>query len=161
MNTSRLMQSIKESIDALPVTMSEGHRALETLSIYLSARLPVPVEVLKAIDHCYRHFTEGKPVAFRPSIERDIPAPLTLGDAFGVPDHKGHKGRQKVALKRKRVALAQPKLITLFTGQGESKKLPKTKEGWPAAAEKLGLTPSEVEDWVTKHLTVRRKPRKK
>lgn len=157
MNTSRVMQSIEELIDALPATMSEGQRALETISIYRSARLPVPDDVLDVIDDCYRHFIEGKPVAaFRPQIERNKPAPITLGEAFGVPDHKG---RQKVALKRKRIALAAPKLIALFTGQG-TKKLQRTDEGWETAATQLGLTPSEVEDWVSKYLVVRGKPRK-
>ena len=80
---------IKEQLLNLPSTMSRGQRALEALSLYRAARLAVPDEVLRQIDNCYRHFTEGKPVAFRPAVERNIPSPMTMGEAFGVPDLRG------------------------------------------------------------------------
>lgn len=148
-------EAVKDHIRALPATMSKGQRALESLGYYRSARLPVPDDVLRQIDHCYQHFMSGKPVSYRPGEERNKPAPMTLGDAFGVPDIKGG---EKSALKRKRLALAEPFLVALFTGQGVTK-LKRTKEGYDQAAKKLGLTVKEVEGWVTKYLAKRQPKR--
>lgn len=145
-------EAVNKQIKALPVTMSKGQRALESLALYRAAKLPVPDDVLRQIDHCYRHFRSGKPVSGRPGVERNKPAPMTLGDAFGVPDFKGG---EKSALKRKRLALAQPSLVALFTGQGFTK-LRRTDEGHAQAAEILGLTVKEVEAWVAKDLAKRR-----
>ena len=145
--------AIKERIRDLPATMSKGQRALESLAIYRAARLPVPDEVLRQIDNCYRSFTQGKPVAFFTKAERSNPAPLTLGEAFGVPDLRGG---EKSAIKRKRLAMLSPDLVSLFTGQG-SEKLPRGRDGCEAAATRLGLTISEVEDWVAEHLPSKRR----
>lgn len=108
-------EAVKDHIRALPKTMSKGQRALESLGHYRSARLPVPDDVIRQIDNCYRHFMSGKPVTYNLGEEHTKPAPMTLGDAFGVPDLKGG---EKSALKRKRLALAEPSLVALFTGQG-------------------------------------------
>ncbi|MBW8467279.1 MAG: hypothetical protein K0M67_03355 [Thiobacillus sp.] len=148
-------EAVKDHIRALPATMSKGQRALESLGYYRSARLPVPDEVLRQIDHCYQHFMSGKPVAGWTGVERNKPAPMTLGDAFGVPDIKGG---EKSALKRKRLALVEPFLVALFTGQGVTK-LRRTKEGYDQAARELGLTVKEVEGWVTKYLAKRQPKR--
>ena len=141
--------AVKESIRDLPATMSKGQRALESLAIYRAARLPVPDEVLRQIDNCYRHFTEGKPVAFMSAVERTIPSPITLGEAFGVPDLRGG---EKIALKRKRLALASPVLVAIFTGQGR-RRAPRGRANLGDAIESInrGLTVSEVEDWVRSH----------
>ncbi len=141
--------AIKEQLRDLPGAMSKGQRALEALSLYRAARLPVPDEVLRQIDNCYRHFTEGKPVAFRPAVERNIPAPMSLGEAFGVPDLRGG---EKSAIKRKRLALASPDLVAIFTGQGRSR-VPRGRAYLGGAIESLkrGLTVSEVEDWMGRH----------
>ena len=141
--------SVKEWIRDLPATMSKGQRALESLAIYRAARLPVPDEVLRQIDNCYRHFTEGKPVAFHPGVERNIPSPMSLGEAFGVQDLKGG---EKTAIKRKRLALASPDLVAIFTGQGRSR-VPRGRAYLGGAIESLkrGLTVSEVEDWMGRH----------
>lgn len=143
----------KKHIQALPRSMSKGQRALEALGLYRSARLTVPDDVLREIENCYRHFVAGKPVASRPDQERIKPAPLTLGEAFGVPDRKGG---EKSAIKRKRLALATPALVALFSGQG-GEHLPRTDEGYSEAAKRLHLTASEVEDWVLKHLAAKRR----
>jgi len=148
-------EAVKDHIRALPATMSKGQRALESLALYRAARLSVPDDVLRQIDHCYQHFSSGKPVAGWTGVERNKPAPMTLGDAFGVPDIKGG---EKSALKRKRLALAEPSLVALFTGQGVAK-LKRTKEGYEQAAKKLGLTVKEVEGWVTKYLAKRQPKR--
>lgn len=145
-------ERVKSRLEALPSDMAKGQRALEALSAYRAARLLVPDEVLRAIDDCYRNFISGKPVAHRTEVEYQLPSPLTLGEAFGVPDIKGGI---KTALKRKRLALAGPLLVGLFTGQGNAN-LPRTKEGYQAAATKLRLTPKEVEAWVSKYLSKRR-----
>ena len=145
--------AIKEHIRDLPGAMSQGQRALESLAIYRAARLPVPDEVLRQIDDCYRLFTQGKPVAFWTRVERNIPAPLTLGEAFGVPDLRGG---EKSAIKRKRLAMVSPDLVSLFTGQGVDK-LPRGRSGFETAAERLGLTASEVEDWAAEHLLSKRR----
>ena len=141
--------TIKERLRDLPGTMSKGQRALEALSIYRAARLPVPGEVLRQIDNCYRHFIEGKPVAFMSAVERTIPSPMTLGEAFGIPDLRGG---EKSAIKRKRLALATPDLVTIFTGQGRPK-IPRGRAylGPAIDALKPGLTVSEVEDWLGRH----------
>ena len=144
--------AIKRRLSELPASMSQGQRALEALTLYRSARLPVPDEVLRKIDDCYRHFTEGKPVCGWVVEEHGKPSPMTLGEAFGVLDKRGG---DTAALKRKRLAMAGPYLVTMFTGNGESK-LSRTREGYAAAAEKLGLTVSEIEDWVTRHVAVKR-----
>ena len=144
---------IKKHIQELPPSMSNGQRALEALSLYRSARLAVPDAVLREIDNCYRYFVSGKPVAFYPEQERIKPAPLTLGKAFGVPDRKGGA---KSAIKRKRLALAAPTLVALFSSQG-GEHLPRTDEGYAEAAKRLHLTASEVEDWVLKHLAAKRR----
>lgn len=146
-------EAVEERIRELPATMSEGQRALESLGHYRSARLPVPEDVLRQIDLCYQHFKNGKPMAGWTGVERNKPAPMTLGDAFGVPDLKGGK---KSALKRKRLALARPSLVALFTGQGTTK-LKRTDEGYAQAASQLGLTAKEVETWVTKFLAKSRR----
>lgn len=144
---------IKEQLLNLPSTMSRGQRALEALSLYRAARLAVPDEVLRQIDNCYRHFTEGKPVAFRPAVERNIPSPMTLGEAFGVPDLRG---AEKIALKRKRLALASPKLVALFTGQG-GRRIPRGRADWgedkkiESLFHRLSVTASAVEDWLGRH----------
>lgn len=141
--------SVEEFIKALPATMSKGQKALEALSVYRAARQPVPDAVLREIDNCYRHFTEGKPVtAFRSTAIRNEGAPLTLGQAFGVPDIKGG---EKTALKRRRLALAASKLVALFSGSGGLQKVPVTREGFATVAEKTGLTVSEIEDWESKY----------
>jgi hypothetical protein len=147
-----IQEAIVEQLDALPATMSQGQRALEALSLYRSASLPVPDEVLRQITNCYRHFTQGKPVAGWVAVERNKPAPLTLGEAFGVPDIKGE---QKTALKRKRLAMASPQLVALFSGQGVAK-VPRTKEGVALAAKKLNLTVGEVQKWVDMYPAGRR-----
>lgn len=139
--------AVKESIRDLPATMSKGQRALESLAIYRAARLPVPDQVLRQIDDCYRLFTQGKSVAFLTGAERVSPAPLTLGEAFGVPDLRGG---EKSAIKRKRLAMASPGLVALFTGQGVDK-LPRGRNGFETAAKRLGLTTSEVEDWAAEN----------
>lgn len=145
--------AVKLHIRALPATMSKGQRALESLSLYRAERLPVPADVIRNIDNCYRHFKEGKPVSGWVTVEHNKPSPLTLGEAFGVPDIRGG---EKAALKRKRLAMAGPELVALFTAQG-AKKLPQTRDGCEVAATSLGLTVSEVEDWVTKYLAVPRR----
>ncbi len=145
--------AVKQHIRALPKTMSKGQRALESLSLYRASRLPIPDDVIRKIDNCYRHFIEGKPVSGWVSVEHNNPAPLTLGQAFGVPDIRGG---QKSALKRKRLALAGPELVALFTNQ-HPQSLPRTKDGYEVAGKMLGLTASEVEDWVIKYLAVPRK----
>ena len=142
----------KKHIQALPRSMSKGQRALEALGLYRSARLAVPDDVLREIENCYRHFVSGKPVASRPDQERTKPAPLTLGEAFGVPDRKGG---EKSATKLKHLALATPALVGLFSGQGGGR-LSRTDEGYHEAAKKLNLTASEVEDWVSRNLATRR-----
>lgn len=148
-------EAVEERIRELPATMSKGQRALESLGHYRSARLPVPEDVLRQIDLCYQHFKNGKPMAGWTGVERNKPAPMTLGDAFGVPDIKGG---EKSALKRKRLALAEPFLVALFTGQGVTK-LKRTKDGYDQAARGLGLTVKEVEGWVTKYLAKRQPKR--
>lgn len=145
-------RAIKDCLNALPVSMSRGQRALEALSLYRSARLPVPDDVLRKIDSCYRHFTEGKPVAGWTAVEHNRPAPLTLGEAFGVSEIRGG---DVAALKRKRLAMAGPRLVALFDGRRVTR-LARTKEGYEVAAMELGLTASEIEDWVTKYLAVPR-----
>ena len=141
--------AIKEHLRNLPASMSKGQRALEALSLYRAARLPVPDEVLRQIDNCYRHFATGKPVAFFPAVERNIPAPMSLGEAFGVLDIRGG---EKSALKRKRLALASPDLVAVFTGQGRQR-APRGRAyfGQAIDARNLGLTVSEVEDWLGHH----------
>lgn len=144
---SKTLEAVKAQIRSFPDDMSKGQRALESLSLYRSARLPVPDDVLRTIDNCYRHFIEGKPVAYWPQTEREVPSPMTLGEAFGVPDLRGGV---KIALKRKRMALARPRLVAMFTGLGR-KKVPR---GRAYFAEKIGaidpsLTVSAVEDWVS------------
>lgn len=139
---------------AEPVAMSKGHKALQALSDHLARRQPVPMAVLRQIDACYRHFTEGKPGgAYHPAAERTKPAPRSLGEAFGVPDGKGHS-----LIKRKRLALAAPRLVVMFTSTEDSHRVPRTKEGYAKAATELGLTASEVEDWVLAKVA---KPRQK
>ena len=141
--------AIKEQLRDLPGAMSKGQRALEALSLYRAARLPVPDEVLRQIDDSYRHFTQGKPVAFRPATERNTPAPMSLGEAFGVPDLRGG---EKSAIKRKRLALASPELVAIFSGQGR-RRSPRGRANLGDAIESLnrGLTVSEVEDWIGRH----------
>ena len=97
----------------------------------------------------------GKPTAGWTGVERNRSAPMTLGDAFGVPNIKGG---EKSALKRKRLALAEPSLVALFTGHGVTK-LKRTKEGYEQASKALGLTVKEVEGWVTKYLAKRQPKR--
>ena len=143
---------VKRHIQKLPATMSKGQRALESLSLYRSARLPVPDDVIKKIDSCYWHFKSGKPDSGWVAAEHNKPSPLTLGEAFGVPDLRGG---DKAALKRKRLAMAGAELVAMFTGQ-HPLKLVRTKEGYETAAQKLGLTASEVEDWVVRYLAVPR-----
>lgn len=145
--------AVKRHIRALPATMSKGQRALESLSLYRAARLPIPADVIRKIDSCYWHFKSGKPDSGWVAAEHDKPSPLTLGEAFGVPDLRGG---EKAALKRKRLAMAGSELVALFTGQ-HPLKLVRTKEGYEAAAGKLGLTASEVEDWVTRYLAAPRR----
>jgi len=145
---SKAVEAVKAQIRSLPADMSKGQRALESLAIYRAARLPVPEEVLRQIDNCYRNFIHGKPAAFFTEKERNIPAPLTLGEAFGVPDLRGG---EKSAIKRKRLAMLSPDLVSLFTGQGVGK-LPRGRNGFETAAKQLGLTISEVEDWAAEHL---------
>lgn len=147
----RIENAIKERLANLS-TMSKGQLALEALSSYRAARLPVPDDVLRSIDGCYRSFLEGKPVARRVAIAFQNPSPLTLGEAFGVPDIKGGA---KTSLKRRRMAMSVPTLLALFTGQGVMK-LPRTKEGYQKAAQSLGLTQKEVEGWVSEHLSTKR-----
>lgn len=149
--------AIKERIRDLPATMSKGQRALESLAIYRAARLPVPDEVLRQIDNCYRHFTEGKPIAFFRATERNIPAPMSLGEAFGVPDLRGG---DKIALKRKRLALASPDLVAMFTGQGRAK-VPRGRVdfGPEIAAIDRDLTVSAVEEWMERHLSTKTRGR--
>ncbi len=179
--------AIKRRLSELPASMSQGQRALEALSLYRSARLPVPDAVLRTIDDCYRHFAEGKPVCGHVVEKGDLdaftmsfpvgdvelesmrkegetkvhggsigakinPSPMTLGDAFGISDIKG--GPEK-AIKRNRLAMAQPLLVAMFTGQGTKKPL-LSNEGFEEVAEKLGLTTAEVKEWVKKHISVPR-----
>lgn len=148
-------EAVRRFIKSLPATMSKGQKALESLTAYRAARLPVPDDVLRQIDKCYQHFIDGKPTTCHPDSERVKPAPLTLGEAFEVPDLKGG---EKSALKRKRLALANAELVALFTGQGVAK-LSRTGEGYDQAAKKLGLTAKEVEGWVTQYLAKRRSPK--
>ncbi|MCB2007559.1 MAG: hypothetical protein KDH93_21280 [Rhodoferax sp.] len=134
---------------------SKGYAALQALSDCLARRQPVPMAVLRQIDACWRHFTDGKPGgAYYPGVERNSPAPRSLGEAFGVPDVKG--GSQ---LKRKRLALARPDLVQMFALARGRARLPRTKEGYQEAASRLGLTASEVEDWVLRHLAKPRPPK--
>lgn len=148
--------TIEEFIKALPATMSKGQKALEALSVYRAARQPVPDAVLREIDNCYRHFTEGKPVAFFRSAVRKEGAPLTLGQAFGVPDIRGGK---ITALKRRQLALAVPDLVVMFTGQGEVDKISASQKGLELAQEKTNLTTSEIGDWAKEYVNKRRKTR--
>lgn len=143
---------IRRRIGELPASMSQGQRALESLDMYLSHGVPVPVDVLRKINGCYRYFREGKPVCYMVEQEFAIPSPLTLGEAFGVLDKRGGS---TAALKRKRLALATPRLVALFTGQ-VAQRLPRTKEGYATAAIKLRLTASEVEDWVARYAVSKR-----
>jgi hypothetical protein len=146
--------TIDDFIKSLPATMSKGQKALEALSAYRAARQSVPDAVLREIDNCYRHFTEGKPVtAFRSAI-RNEGAPLTLGQAFGVPDIRGGLA---MALKRRRLALATPDLVAMFTGQGARVKISASRKGAEFAREETNLTVSEIEDWAEKHVTKKRK----
>ena len=149
----RRESAVKQRIRELPKTMSKGQQALESLSMYRASRLPIPLDVIRKIDNCYLHFKEGKPVSYRPGEEHKKPSPLTLGEAFGVPDIRGG---QKSSLKRKRLALAGVELVAIFTNQ-HPQSLPRTKDGYEVAAKMLGLTASEVEDFVIKHLAVPRK----
>lgn len=136
-------------------SLSKGHAALQALSDCLARRQPVPMAVLRQIDACWRHFTEGKPGgAYYPGIERHIPAPRSLGEAFGVPDVKGVS-----QLKRKRLALATSDLVVMFAPARGKARVPRTKEGYQEAATKLGLTASEVEDWVLRYLARPRAPK--
>ena len=144
--------SVEDFTRGLPDSMSKGQKALEALSAYRAARQPVPDEVLRQIDNCYRHFTEGRPVALRPLSSYSETAAMTLGEAFGVPDHRGGS---KAALKRRRLALAQPRLVAMFKGIGRAKTA-STREGYQAAATELKLTVSEVEDWVSANVASRR-----
>lgn len=132
---------------------AKGHAALQALSDHLARGEEVPLEVLEQIDACWRHFDEGTPTAGWVAVERNQPAPKTLGEAFGVKDHRGASAAM---LKRKRLALAEPRLVALFTGQGCTK-LPKTRDGYEEAATRLKLTVSEVEDWCAKYLVKSRK----
>lgn len=144
---SKTLGAVKAEIRNLPAEMSKGQRALEALAIYRAARLPVPEEVLRQIDNCYRHFTQGKPVAFFTAAERDKPSPMTLGEAFGVPDMRGG---EKIALKRKRLALASPKLVAMFTGQGRER-VPRGRAYFGGEISKIDpdLSVSAVEDWLS------------
>lgn len=141
--------------------ISKGELALLTMASYAAALVPTaywPGPALREIVSCYRSFKEGKPGgAFRRDIEKTKPAPLTLGEAFGVPNLKGG---HTTALKRRKRALATPDLVALFTGQGceslpKSNKVPRTKgqcvgkSGYERAADKVKLlTPAEVKATV-------------
>lgn len=134
----------KRAIDEVRPNMSKGELALYALDVYSSVgiKLPPPEWAIWQIVSCYRDFKEGKPAAYRPGAIKAVPAPNTLGEAFGVPDHRGGA---KVALKRRRAALALPRLIAMFNGERDVR-LPRTKEGYAEAANRTGLTPDQVED---------------
>lgn len=160
--TSHSRESLaKIEIAKLPAGMSKGQKALESLMIYRSCRAAVPDDVFRCISNCYQHFITGKPGgAYHPDNEINTPAPLTLGEAFGVEDIKG--GR-KTALKRKALAIKKSILVSLFTGQGR-KRLARSrfsKRGGisdAVVAVDHRLTVSEIEDWIQEHLA---EPRKK
>lgn len=155
MNADELARS---KVAELPATMSKGQRALEALEIYTVLKLPVPASVLREIIACYRDFRDGKRPAYRPDLARAEGAPNTLGEAFGIPDHRGGA---KTALKRRREALLMPQLVALFTGEDA---LPRAKakartaamDGYEAAAARLGIPAKRVEQLLPK---VRRRPR--
>lgn len=150
----------KKIIAELPTEMSKGQKALESLMIYRSCGVPVPDDVLRRISDSYQHFLNGKPVAGRPALEIKIPSPMTLGEAFGVADIKGG---EKTALKRKAMAINQPTLVALFTGQGGGQKLSRSRDSKNGQISdafdvlKGRLTISEIEDWLKKHPAKTRK----
>jgi hypothetical protein len=127
--------------------MSKGELALNAVEIYQMLKLPAPAWALGEIISCYRNFKNGKRTAFvRDVVAWQEPAPNTLGEAFGVRDHRGGA---KTALKRRREALVLPQLVALFTGQG-CDALPRTKDGFDKAAKQLGITAKEVEELLPK-----------
>lgn len=136
--------------------VSKGELALQALMLYraVGVKVPVPDWVLREIVNCYRGFKDGKPGgAFPRAVAKKEAAPLTLGQAFGVPDLRGSV---KTALKRRRLALATPDVVALFTGQN-GVALPRTKDGFAEAAQRISLTADQVEAILPKTRTNRRK----
>lgn len=120
----------KARVDSLRGDMSQGQLALEALEIYHGFRLPAPDWALRAVRSCYQEFKEGRPAAMR--TDSTGPAALTLGQAFGVRDHRGTK--VFAGAKRRAIALARPLVAQLFSGE---QKLARTKDGRELAAERI------------------------
>lgn len=122
----------EEIINGLRGRVSTGQLALEALDAYLTHELAPPQWVLEGIADCYDRFKSTR--ASSGWVNSTDQTPRTLGEAFEIPDHKGH-----LSTLRLRAAYAA-KIANAFEVLGASR----TQEGRELVAKSLGLTEKQV-----------------
>lgn len=129
----RSLEACAAVLATLPADLAPGHRALEELEAYMAHGLPVPLEVLQAIEEAYERFKYTRPLAGWTATEE--PVPTSLGQAFGVPDHDGRQ-----SLNRRRQVDYAAKVANAFEVLG----VKRGPAGLRAVAAALGLTVAQV-----------------
>jgi hypothetical protein len=135
-------QTWEEYADSLPGETSDGQRALEAVEWHRANLLPCPDWVLETIADCYFFFKVGAPVSGWIQDQRKENAPKTLGEAFGIADHKNFHAQKK----RMRAALG-PQILHRFNRPGG---LSKNETNYEAVGSEFGLTVDEVRAIVIK-----------
>jgi hypothetical protein len=130
-------------LEEIRPTMSVGQFALEVLDACMVEDLTPPRWALEVIQDCYYNFKTGAPPQGNLAEMLEQPAPRTLGEAFGVSDHKGEGSMRTRRMKR----LLLPWLQHMFDGPLG---LPRTRAGRLLAAEAHGITEQQVLDWLPK-----------
>jgi len=132
--------TLEDEFEALAAGMSPGQRALEAVVFYRACDLPVPDWALEEIESAYADFKHGAPASGFTRAALREGSPRSLGEAFGMAEHKGLHVRE-----RRMKALMAPVVRNVFA----QKRYPRTETGYAAAADALLLTPKQIKLWLT------------